>query len=356
MFCYLNQQEAEEKAEALHRELIQKEHIGGLGFEWKQKDSSFEQWCIKHNIDYNKNNWKSKSDVLDYLYLPENIKLLSQLWKDGVGCFAFVQEEFIQQKVQLRIEEKLTQRTFEENIVAEFIARPKDHKQKCFNFLVRAWESDRSKTYLLPEFLKYGESGIDFLIKCLEDSELEIRATAYKLLGDIESDKAQDAITPGLLINPGDKIYYIQESTMWFTDSDYFLLASEDSVRHLDTQDDYKDRDYKIVRFDKEVYVISYFPYYTNYRKAKLLATSLQNERILKHSVTEFDLEHDRKATEQWYDHQKITKEVSKLQKEKDLEINKYLELLGETSNRFVIYWSTVEEYIKSIGNLDLLN
>ena len=212
------------------------------------------------------------------------------------------------------------------------------------------------KVSLLPQALDFEELGIDFLIEYLEDTELEIRAKAHNLLQDVESEKARKAIAPGLLINPGDKIYYIQESTMWFTDSDYFLLASEDSVRHLDTQDNYKNRDYKIVRFDKEVYVISYFPYYTNYQQAKLLATSLQNERIPKHSVTEFDLKNDRKATEQWCDRHKITKEVSKLQKEKDLEINKYLELLGENSNRFVIYWSTVEEYIKSIGNLDLLN
>ena len=224
LFCYLNQQEAEEKAEALHKELIQKENIGGLGFEWEQKDSSFEQWCLDNQIDYDKNNWKSKSNVLDYLYLPENIELLSKFWKDGVGCFAFVQEEFIQQKVQLRIEEKLTQRTFEENIVAEFIARPKDHKQKSFKFLVRAWESDRSKTYLLPEFLKYGESGIDFLIKCLDNRELQTRAKAYELLQDVDSVKARNAIIKGLILNPGDIIYSVYKSAMWFGDSSYIVF------------------------------------------------------------------------------------------------------------------------------------
>lgn len=90
LFCYLNQEEAEEKAEALHRELIQNKRIGGLGFEWEQKDSSFEQWCVENNIDYNQSNWKSEGDVLDYLYLPENIELFSKFWKDGIGRFAFV--------------------------------------------------------------------------------------------------------------------------------------------------------------------------------------------------------------------------------------------------------------------------
>jgi hypothetical protein len=244
LFCYLNQEEAEEKAEALHRELIQNEGIGGLGFEWEPKDSSFEQWCVKHNIDYGQNNWKSESDVLDYLYLPENIELLSKFWKDGIGRFAFVQEEFVQQKVHLRIEEKLTQRTPEENISVEFIARSKAHQQESFNFLLETWSSDRRrrgkanrqawrssnlhKACLLPEFLMYGESGIDFLVKCLGDRELQTRAKAYELLQDVESEKAQNSIIKGLLLNPGDVIYSVYRSAMGFTDSSYLIVDDID--------------------------------------------------------------------------------------------------------------------------------
>jgi hypothetical protein len=194
---------------------------------------------------------------------------------------------------------------------------------------------------LLPQALEYGESGIDFLIDRLNDPELEIRAKAYELLQHNQSQKVQQEIAPGLLINPGDKIYYIQESTMWFDDSFYSLLASEDSVRYLDTQDGY---------------VISYGRYYTNYQQAKIRATSLQNERIQKHSVTEFEIEDDHKVIEQWCNLHKITKEVSKLQKEKDLEINKYFALPGGDNDQFVIYWSTVEKYLKSIENFDLLS
>lgn len=224
LFCYLKQDEAEEKAESLHRELIQKEGIGGLGFEWEQKDLSFEQWCIEHDLEYDQNNWQSEGDVLDYLYLPENIELFSQFWKDGIGRFAFVQEEFIQQKVRLRIEEKLTKRTFEENIAAEFIARSKDDQQESFNLLIRTWSSDRHKTYLLPEFLKYGESGIDFLVKCLENRELQTRAKAYELLQNVDSVKAQNSIIKGLLLNPGDIIYSVYKSAIGFTDSSYLVV------------------------------------------------------------------------------------------------------------------------------------
>ena len=60
------------------------------------------------------------------------------------------------------------------------------------------------KTKLLPEFLCCGELGINFLIECLEDDELEIRAKAYELLQDVESEKARKAIASGVLLNPGD--------------------------------------------------------------------------------------------------------------------------------------------------------
>ncbi|NJL52960.1 MAG: hypothetical protein HC930_13485 [Hydrococcus sp. SU_1_0] len=52
----------------------------------------------------------------------------------------------------------------------------------------------------LPQALEYGESGIDFLIDRLNASELEKRAKAYELLQDVESEKAQKAIAPGLLV------------------------------------------------------------------------------------------------------------------------------------------------------------
>lgn len=38
------------------------------------------------------------------------------------------------------------------------------------------------KVSLLPQALEYGKSGIDLLIECLSDAELEVRAKAYNLL------------------------------------------------------------------------------------------------------------------------------------------------------------------------------
>ena len=237
LFCYLNKQEAEQKAEALHRKLIQNEDIGGLGFDWgwREQDPTIEQWC-KDNLGDKQQDfryWQNRSNLLDYLYLPENIELLSKFWKDGVGHFAFAEEEYIQQKVYLRIGEKLTERTPEENTETELIARPKGHKQKSFEFLVKAWESDRSQLYLLPEFLKYEDLGIDFLTECLDASELEIRATAYKLLRNVESEPAKKKLALGLLMNPGDRIYSVYYAGMFFTDTVYLLFDYVDDIADL---------------------------------------------------------------------------------------------------------------------------
>jgi hypothetical protein len=195
---------------------------------------------------------------------------------------------------------------------------------------------------LLPQALDYGDLGIDFLIDRLDDPELEIRAKAYELLQPNQSQKVQKAIALGLLINPGDKIYYIQQGTMWFNDRCYSLSASEDSVKYLETQDDYRNQGYKIVRFDQEAYIISWSLGYINYEQARVRATSLQNEIILKHSITEFDIEDDHKVIEQWCNLHEITTEVRELQ--------------TENTSLSDIYWFTVEKYLKSTGNLDLLN
>ena len=57
------------------------------------------------------------------------------------------------------------------------------------------------KASLLYKALEYGESGVDFLIENLNDPELKFKAKAYELLQNVESEKAQKAIAPGLLFN-----------------------------------------------------------------------------------------------------------------------------------------------------------
>jgi hypothetical protein len=210
---------------------------------------------------------------------------------------------------------------------------------------VIAASSIEQQVSLLPQALELGESGIDFLIDSLNDPELEVRAKAYELLQHNQSQKVQQEIAPGLLINPGDKIYYIQESTVFFTDESYILSASKDSVRYLDTQDEYSYQDYKIVRFDQEVYVISYVPYYTNYQQAKLHAISIQKERILQRSVTMFDIENDFNTIEQWCNLHQISKEVGESQKEILIEMEKEIpkeiqELLQKPKDlEAKVYW-----------------
>ena len=236
LFCYLNLEEAEHKAETLHRKLIQNEGIGGLGFEWYSENLSLEQWCIEHIDNYDRNDWQNRSKALDYLYLPENIELLSKFWKEGIGHFAFVKEEFVRRSIHIRIGESLTKRTVEENMTTEFIAKPRNYETEAVSFLTRAWKSDRSKLYLLSEFIKYGELGIDFLIDCLSDRQLEVRAKAYELLQGVESEKVKDAIASGLLLNPGDKIYSVYQAIIWFTDTVYLLFDDVDYLKDLKTQ------------------------------------------------------------------------------------------------------------------------
>ncbi len=87
---------------------------------------------------------------------------------------------------------------------------------------------------LLPQALEYGDSGINFLIDRLSDSELEIRAKAYNLLQDVESEKAQRAIALGLMLNPGDKVYSVYQSGTSFNDDGYSI---NDHVAYLEELD-----------------------------------------------------------------------------------------------------------------------
>jgi HEAT repeat protein len=75
-----------------------------------------------------------------------------------------------------------------------------------------AASSIEQQVSLLPQALEYEESGIDFLIDSLNDPELEVRAKAYELLQHNQSQKVQQAIAPGLLFNPGDKIFILEKA------------------------------------------------------------------------------------------------------------------------------------------------
>lgn len=139
------------------------------------------------------------------------------------------------------------------------------------------------KESLLPQALEHGESGIDFLIECLEDSELEIRATAYQLLQDIELDKVKQAIASGLLLNPGDKIYSVYQAAIWFTDESYLLF------NHINYLYDLSKQVYGQKSYEEELEELAcesqrLFCYL--YRKeAKLIAEDLHRKLIPTHGI-----------------------------------------------------------------------
>ena len=92
--------------------------------------------------------------------------------------------------------------------------------------------TNEKKILLLPQALNCGELGVDFLIDTLADPCLEIRAKAYQLLQSVKTEKVSQAIASGLLLNPGDRVYSVYQSTMCFTDDGYYL---NDSVSYPDS-------------------------------------------------------------------------------------------------------------------------
>ncbi|MUG98200.1 hypothetical protein F7734_40185 [Scytonema sp. UIC 10036] len=75
----------------------------------------------------------------------------------------------------------------------------------------------------LANALQFEDAGVDFLIEAMNDEELIVRATAYKLLHSSNSIKAQQAINNGILLNKGDKVYCVYESTLSYNDESYYI-------------------------------------------------------------------------------------------------------------------------------------
>lgn len=218
------------------------------------------------------------------------------------------------------------------------------------------------KISILPQALEHGESGIDFLIECLEDPELEIRATAYQLLQDIESDQVRNAITSGFLLNPEDKIYYVFKSDIYFEDSFYRLYpyVNTNEIKHLVTYDDYREQGYKVISFGDIVYINTYSfgDCYLSFQQAELQAESLRRQLIDNRSITEFNLPRERGTAQQWCDRHQITKEVNDFKLDGSLEKRwqeqkKYFDI--PNSNDY-IDWFKIEEYLKYVQNFSLLN
>ncbi|BAZ46015.1 hypothetical protein NIES4102_30430 [Chondrocystis sp. NIES-4102] len=78
----------------------------------------------------------------------------------------------------------------------------------------------------LADTFKYDAVGLNFLIELLNHSNLQIRAKAYHLLQNIDSEKVRNSISEGILLNPGDRVDSVWESGIGFDDQDYFIIDS----------------------------------------------------------------------------------------------------------------------------------
>ncbi|MEM9506705.1 MAG: hypothetical protein AAGA16_03340 [Cyanobacteria bacterium P01_E01_bin.35] len=183
---------------------------------------------------------------------------------------------------------------------------------------------------------------------------------------DIKSQKVQQAITPGILFNPGDKIYHVVQSSMWFNDSFYSLYPSKTDSREINlcTQDDYRYQGYKIVSFEETAYIIGYAPYYLNYDRAKSKAEFLHRKEIPGISISEFDLfnlKDQQKVINQWCQRYQILEEVKILQVERDKQTGTEQFYQSQNDDDDLtepeyIFWFTVEEYLKLSQKIDLLD
>ncbi|MGD1919735.1 MAG: hypothetical protein ACFCAD_13080 [Pleurocapsa sp.] len=231
-YCYINKTKAEQKAETIHRNSLAKHSIGDIcGFYWERKnpDLDLKSWCLENNLlsnqewndlpshqrewriekligeyqdktlidrykrskyiyhldfvdewlrenqvnyNYDYEDWDNLFKLLEYLELPENIELLSKFWKDGVGDFAFVREEIVQQESYVTIEEKLSHYLLKDRANNKLIAKPENYAEQAINYLIEILEHCHSK----PKH----------------------KLKAYQLLYDFDTDAAKQFIAKGI--------------------------------------------------------------------------------------------------------------------------------------------------------------
>lgn len=78
----------------------------------------------------------------------------------------------------------------------------------------------------LPDALKYGDAGIDLLIDALNDGEIEVRAKAFQLLKDVESEKVKQIVNKGIPLKKGDKLYCVYASDIDYHDGFLYIIDS----------------------------------------------------------------------------------------------------------------------------------
>ncbi len=82
----------------------------------------------------------------------------------------------------------------------------------------------------LADAIKYGDAGIDLLIEALDDGEIEVRAKAFQLLQDVDSEKVRQIVNKGIPLKKGDKLYSVYASYIDYDDECYILVDSTKKV------------------------------------------------------------------------------------------------------------------------------
>ncbi|MBL1178402.1 hypothetical protein [Pantanalinema sp. GBBB05] len=139
--------------------------------------------------------------------------------------------------------------------------------------LIMALPEQRSQ--LLATALNYSEVGIDLLISILNDDPvLTIRATAYQLLQSVDSEKTNEAIANGILLNPGDRFYCVCKSAITYGDDWYSL---NDSVFNSDywTSEDFTQSYFIPCSQEEEINVIVQKNEIQNSQQQDLLTSNL---------------------------------------------------------------------------------
>jgi hypothetical protein len=148
---------------------------------------------------------------------------------------------------------------------------------------------------LLADTFQYDAVGMNFLIELLNHSKLEIRAKAYHLLQNIDSEKVRQARSKGILLNPGDRVYIVYRTPTFFTDSSYILESEENRILELNINYDYKSNGYKITKednglHDNGLHIVAKPHHYFSKYEAELIAESLHQEIMQEWSFMCFNI------------------------------------------------------------------
>ncbi|MEL7241170.1 MAG: hypothetical protein AAGM40_02320, partial [Cyanobacteria bacterium J06573_2] len=78
----------------------------------------------------------------------------------------------------------------------------------------------------LADAVRYGDAGVGLLINALEDSEIQVRAKAFEILKNQDSEKVQEIVDKGIPLKKGDKLYCVYASDIDYNDEFYNILDS----------------------------------------------------------------------------------------------------------------------------------